>query len=169
MTGLMAAVAGCTTITEELPARPSEIPSPPPILAPGPPPPAGSPAPVPKPTSNPNPRPTPGPNSGNVVKLGVKVEYVSCNGIKLPNTEHATSAKVGCQIVFDSTPKDSANKPTHPDGLPVWDFDPISIVKKVNRIDPFQPVVTGGKPGMLIVSARVDGVQSETLRIQLHN
>ena len=46
--------------------------------------------------------------------------------------EHATSAKVGCQIVFDSTPKDSANKPTHPDGLPVWDFDPISIVMLSN-------------------------------------
>jgi hypothetical protein len=167
MSGLiLAAHAGCTTITEELPLRPSDVPTPPPILAPGPPP---TPAPpVPRGTPPPNPKPTPGPNDGKVVKLGIGVEYVMCNGLKVPNSEHAGSAKVGCQIVFESTPKDSNNKPTDPDGVPVWDFDPMSIVKKINGIDPYAPIVTGGKPGMLIVSARVDGVQSQTLRIQLY-
>src|SRR5262245_4715003 len=112
---ILAALAGCTTITEELPLRPSDVPSPPPILEPGPPP---TPAPAPRGTPPPNPRPTPGPNDGKVVKLGIKVEAVSCNGIRLPNSEHATGAKVGCQILFDSTPKDSNNKPTDPNGLP---------------------------------------------------
>lgn len=167
MTGLMgAALAGCTTITEELPARPSDIPTPPPILAPGPQPTA---APAPRPTANPKPKP-PGPptNSGKVAKLGVKVEQVTCNGILVPNSEFATSVKVGCQIFFDSTAKDAANKPVQANGLPNWNYQPMSIVKKVNDIDPWAPIVTGGAPGLLSVNASVDGVQSVTLRIQLY-
>lgn len=163
---LLAALAGCTTITEELPVRPSDIPTPPPIVipAPGPPP---TPAPAPRPTPNPRPS-TPAPNSSKVAKLGIKVEWVLCNGVIVPNSEFATSAKVGCQIYFDSTAKDAANKPTQANGLPNWSFQPMSIVKKVNSIDPWAPIVTGGAPGLLSVNASVDGVQSVTLRIQLY-
>jgi hypothetical protein len=169
MIGLVGAAlaASCTTITEELPVRPSDVPTPPPILLPPAPGPAPTAAPNPRPTPNPRP-PGPPPNTGKVAKLGIKVEWVVCNGVKLPNTEFATSAKVGCQIYFDSTAKDAANKPTQADGVPNWDFQPMSIVKKVNDIDPWAPIVTGGAPGLLLVSASVDGVRSVTLRITLH-
>jgi len=104
-----------------------------------------------------------------VVKVFIKVEWVVCNGVKVPDTEFATSAKVGCQIYFDATAKDAANRPTSPDNDPNWTYQPMSIVSKVNEIDPWAPILTGGSPGLLIVYAQVDGVQSQTLRIQLHN
>lgn len=164
--GFTGALMGCTTITEDLPARPTEIINPTPIL---------NPAPNPAPTSTPNPAPTPrptsppGPNSSKVVKLFIKVEMVTCNGVKLPDSEFATSAKVGCQIHFDATAKDAANKPTTPDGDLHWSYQPSSLVEKVNEKDNWAPIVTGGAPGQLSVHSTVDGVQSQTLRIQLYN
>jgi hypothetical protein len=103
------------------------------------------------------------------VKLYVKVEWVLCNGVRVPGSEFATRAKVGCQIQFDSTAKDASNKPTTPNGLPRWSYDPMSLVARANEIDPWAPIVTGKAPGMLSVRASVDGVQSQTLRIQLYN
>jgi hypothetical protein len=44
----------------------------------------------------------------------------------------------------------------------------MSIVANVNEIDNWAPIVTGGKPGTLTVHSTVDGVQSQTLRIQLY-
>jgi len=169
MVGLMA----CTTITEDLPARPSAIPVPPPVLDPTPAPnPSPGTTPTPRPTATPRPSPTPTAppdSSGKVVKLYIKVEWVLCNGVKVPDSEFAKRARVGCQIYFDATAKDAANKPTTPNGLPRWRYEPMSLVAKANEIDPWAPIVTGKAPGTLSVHASVDGVQSQTLRIELFN
>lgn len=170
---LVAALMGCTTITEDLPARPSAIPVPPPIIdaTPGPSPSPGT-TPTPRPTATPRPNPSPTPtpppnNNGKVVKLYIKVEWVVCNGVRVPDSEFATRAKVGCQIQFDATAKDASNKPTTPNGLPRWTYEPMSLVAKANEIDAWAPIVTGKAPGTLAVHASVDGVKSQTLRIQL--
>lgn len=168
LAGFIGALVGCTTITEDLPARPTEIVNPTPIVNPAPNPlPTSTPPPRPAPTPRPDP-PSPAPNSSQVVKLYIKVEMVTCNGVKIPNSEFASKAKVGCQIHFDATAKDAANKPTDPEGALHWSFQPMSIVAKVNDIDNWAPIVTGSKPGTLAVHSTVDGVQSQTLRIQLY-
>lgn len=166
--GSVATTIACTTntITEDLPARPTEIiGGPTPVLPPIPPNPSPStPAPTPAPTQRP---PAP-PNSSQVVKLYIKVEQVTCNGQKVADSEFATSAKIGCQIQFDATAKDAANKPTTPNGDLNWSYQPSSLIAKVNEMDNWAPIVTGGKPGVIFVHATVDGVQSQTLHIQLY-
>jgi len=102
------------------------------------------------------------------VKLYIKVEQVTCNGQKVADSEFATSAKIGCQIQFDATAKDAANKPTTPNGDLNWSYQPSSLIAKVNEMDNWAPIVTGGKPGVIFVHATVDGVQSQTLHIQLY-
>jgi hypothetical protein len=166
---LVLVAAGCTTVTEELPTRPTQIPIPPPIVLPEPNPAATpTPAPNPAPTSRPDPPDSPDQNYGKVVKLYIKVFAVVCNGVLVPGSEFATSAKIGCQIYFDATAKDAANKPTTPEGSLNWTYSPMSLVAKVNEIDNWAPIVTGKAPGMLSVYAKVDGVQSQTLHIQLY-
>jgi hypothetical protein len=163
---LLATLTGCTTITEELPIRPSDVPTPPPILEPGPPPTPAPPGRTPKPNPKP-PQPPPPTNDSKVAKLGMGVIWVACNGVIQPNSEGATSAKVGCQIYFDSIAKDANNRPTQSNGTPRWDFAPSSIVR-VNHIDPWQPIATGTKPGLLVVNATCDGIAAKTVRIQLY-
>lgn len=167
--GIVVTPIACTTITEDLPARPTEIVEPTPIFVPPPPNPSPTQTPAPNPAPTPRPPASPPPNSSNVVKLFIKVEQVTCNGQKVPNSEFASSAKVGCQIQFDATAKDAANKPTTPDGDLHWSYQPSSLVDKVNEKDNWAPILTGGAPGVISVNATVDGVQSQSLRIQLYN
>ena len=169
--GVVLALASCTKIVEDLPTLPTQAsPVPVPVLGPTPAPSAPpTPGPKPSPTPAPTPTPVPIPGTGNnnpVTKLFIKVFQVECKGVLVPNSEFATEAKVGCRIHFDATPKDAANRPTTPRGLPHWTYVPVSLVE-ANEVDPYAPILTAKNPGDLSVWAQVDGVKSQTLRIHI--
>lgn len=165
----------CQTITEELPVRATAVgPVIPVVVVPIPIPVPATPA----PESNPNPKPTPNPpppdnddgdipnNNAPVVKLGVKVFFIECNGDMVPDSEHATSTNVGCRIHFDSTAKDANNAPTRPRGTPNWSFNDMSLIKIGKTVD-FTPTATALKAGTLVAWAQVDGIRSTDLRINI--
>ena len=178
-------MGGCQTLTEELPAQPSnptvQIPVLPPIVNPGPipdvPTGGGGGAPPPPPSSDPEPAPPPGgggppgqvpTNTAPVAKVGAKVYFLECGGQQVPGSEFATSAQVGCRIHFDCTPKDASNNPTQSQGEPQWSFSPGSLVD-VGNVNDFTPTATAKAAGDLTVSVVIDGVTSNTLSISLYN
>lgn len=177
LAGVVLALASCTQIVEDLPALPTQ-PSPVPVPVVGPTPvpsasptpgPQPSPAPAPTPKPSPSATPVPIPGTGNnnpVTKLFIKVSMVECKGVLVPNSEFATETKVGCRIHFDATPKDAANMPTTPRGVPHWTYVPVSLVV-ANEVDPYAPILTAKNPGDLSVWAQVDGIKSQTLRIHI--
>jgi hypothetical protein len=105
-------------------------------------------------------------NNAPVVKLGVKVFFIECNGDMVPGSEHATSTNVGCRIHFDSTAKDANNSPTRPRGTPQWSFNDMSLISVGKTVD-FTPTVTAKKAGTLVAWAQVDGIRSADLRINI--
>ena len=179
-------LGGCQTLTEELPALPSnppvQIPVLPPIVPPpvipdvptgggAPPPPASEPAPdpgAPPPTGGGGPPGQIPTNTSPVTKVGAKVYFLECGGEQVPGSEFATSAQVGCRIHFDCTPKDANNNPTQSQGYPEWSFSPGSIVDVGNKND-FTPTATAKSAGELSVWVTIDGVTSNTLSISLYN
>src|SRR5947207_4171841 len=145
---VVAVLAACHTITEELPSRPSSIDAPGsipvvvipiPILTP-------TPA-VPSPSSpiapSPNPRPTADPNQGGgggggeppttntspVARLGASVYFVECGGAPVPGSGRSGTAPVGCRVHLDCTPKDVSGSPTIPRGTPRWTFSNTGIME----------------------------------------
>lgn len=181
-------LGGCQTLTEELPAKPSNPPVQIPVLPPIVPPPVipdvptgGGGAPPPPPSSEPAPDPgTPPPTGGGgppgqipnntspVTKVGAKVYFLECDGQQVPESEFATSAQVGCRIHFDCTPKDANNNPTQSQGYPEWSFSPGGLVD-VGNVNDFTPTATAKATGNLTVSVTIDGVTSNTLNINLYN
>lgn len=168
------AVAGCQTITEDLPQQPANPTTPVPVvLIPGPAPAPASPSPGPTPTPAPNPTPTPAPDPGGdipnntnpVARMGAKVFFVECGGQVVPNSEHATEAAIGCRIHLDVTAKDASNQPTRPRGTPRWTYENASIV--TIRDHPWNPVLTARAPGTVSCYAQVDGVTSNTVSVRL--
>jgi hypothetical protein len=121
--------------------------------------PTPSPTPAPTPAPDPTPAPTPAPNP--VARVTVKVFYIVCGGDKLPNSEWATTAPVGCKVHLDLNTKDSRGKPTEPLGLPEWAYSDPSLVDV--REDTFTPILKVKKAGRLLVTARIDGVDSNRL------
>jgi hypothetical protein len=179
-------MAGCQTLTEELPSQPTgnlpSIPVLPPVVIPVPIPtpeaPSGGPPVAPPTNPNPNPNPTPPPNGGGnpngqipnntnpVAKVGAKVYFLECGGVQVPGSEFATSAQVGCRIHFDCTPKDAANDPTQAQGAPNWTFNgPVSV----GNTNDFTPTVTAQSAGNLTAYVVIDGVTSNTLNVQIYN
>jgi outer membrane biosynthesis protein TonB len=181
LTVLIAALVGCTTITEDLPTRPTPqvvtVPVPVVVVVPAPLPvpqnPAPAPSPTPNPEATPNPNPTPKPQpqptpepppgDGSVVRVGLKVYFIECGGEPVPGSEGVTTADVGCRIHLDATPKDSSNKPTTPRGSPNWYYSDRSIVGISAGANDYTPALLGKKRGSLSVSVTVDGVESNTL------
>jgi len=182
-------VVGCQTLTEELPSQPTAnlppIPNIPPVVVvpvpiPVPEAPSGG-APIPPPNLNPNPLPPSGGGGGGgggnpsgqipnntspVTKVGAKVYFLECGGQQVPNSEFATQAQVGCRIHFDCTPKDANNNPTQAQSPPSWTFNgPVSV----GNVNDFTPTVTAQSPGNLTAWVTIDGVQSNTLNVQITN
>jgi hypothetical protein len=174
-------LAGCQTITEELPTRPTPqlvtvpipvvvvpVPNPNPAPAPAPNPapnPNPAPAPAPTPKPDPNPEPPPNPAGGTVVKVGLKVYFVEdSNGVPIPGSEGATSALVGQRVHLDSTPKDASNKPTTPKGQPSWNYSNPGLVN-VSGKNPYTPVLNVKGKGSMSIDVEVDGVRSNTISL----
>ena len=172
-------LGGCQTVTEELPAKPSNPPVQIPVLPPIVPPPNIPDVPpdgaAPPPESEPAPPPPGGgppgqlpDNTAPVAKVGAKVYFLECDGQQVPNSEFATSAQLGCRIHFDCTPKDANNNPTQAQSDPHWSFDPGNLVA-VGNTHEFTPTATAKAAGDLTVHVVIDGVTSNTLSIHLHN
>jgi len=164
------ATAGCHTIVEETPspkapnvfaitnpvaplpqtgASPSPNPSPTP-----------DPSPNPTPTPSPDPQPTP-PNTNPVARLTVRVMFVVCDNVGLPNSDGATRVKVGCKAHLDLTAKDANNKPTDTIEDPEWDFSNRYLA--TIREDPWTPVLNVKEEGVMRVTAAADGITSREL------
>jgi hypothetical protein len=178
--------AACHTITEELPSRPGPIdvgggaplapPAPPVIVIPVP---APTPVVVEQPPSDPAPNnPPPGggnphgqiPNNTNpAVRLGAKVFFVECDGREIPGSEGSTSARIGCRIHFDVTPKDAQNQHTQVRNIPSWTFSPASIAGGVSGKTQFTPTISATGVGTLTAYCEADGVRSNDVRITFHN
>jgi len=138
---LLVVTGGCTTITEELPSRPTPVKSPanpipvitipvpvptpkpsptaPPGVAPSPSPsrsPAASPSPsaTPTPTPTPTPAPTPTPNAGSIDSIRVGFFGFKCSdGQIVPNNGWKQLPK-GCTGYLTATPKKKDNSDVPP-------------------------------------------------------
>jgi hypothetical protein len=173
---------GCKTITEELPTSATPPGSADPVVT--------VPFPVtvtpvtlpqpstPAPTGTPNPGATPSPsddeddgdhfipdNGNPVAKVMTKVFFVECGGAAIPGSENAGSADVGCRVHLDTTPKDSAGKPTRAKGTPRWVYSDSSSFN-VGGSNPYTPVLTVKKAGATSAYSVIDGVQSNTISIR---
>lgn len=166
----LGSTVGCHTITEDMPARPTQVfDTQPKVLVPAPsvvvtPPPSdNSPAP-----NNPAPNPAPGGGGGEppttnhspVVKLNAHVYFIECDGVPIPDSNEARSAPVGCRVHFDCTARDGSNNPTVPNGTPRWTYTNPSIVSGGNS--GFNPTVSATGRGCTEFYAEVDGVRSNT-------
>ena len=179
-------LGGCQTVTEELPAKPSNPPVqipvlpiivPPPVIPDvptegggAPPPPVSEPAPdpgAPPPTGGGGPPGQIPNNTSPVTKVGAKVYFLECDGEPVPDSGYATSAQVGCRVHFDCTPKDANNNPTQTQGSPNWSFSPGGLVDVGNPND-FTPTVTAKSPGTLSAWVVIDGVTSNTVNITFY-
>jgi len=176
LAAIAASLGGCQTLTEELPSQPSgglpPIPVQPPIVVPVPIPtpetPTGGPPEAPPPPSSGNPNGQIPTNTNPVARVGVRVYFLECGGVQVPNSEGATQAQVGCRIHFDCTPRDAFNQPTQSQGWPNWSFNPGGLVNVGNTND-FTPTVTAQHAGNLSAYTVIDGVTSDTLHIQIYN
>ncbi|MBI3931864.1 MAG: hypothetical protein HY317_00485 [Acidobacteria bacterium] len=101
-----------------------------------------------------------------MVKVGLKVMFVVCDGQSVPGSENATSAGVGCKVHLDMTPKDSNNKPTEARGEPIWHYSDRSLVTV--KEDTFTPVLVVKAAGRLGIVGEIDGVKSTELRLTFH-
>jgi hypothetical protein len=175
-------LAGCKTITEELPTSSSPTSGDPVVNVPFPV--TVTPVALPQPQS---PGPTPAPSGGTtsptsdpsddggdefipdnqnpVAKVVSKVYFVECGGGAVPGSEGASSADVGCRIHLDTTPKDSGGKPTQPKGGPRWFYSDTSSIT-VGGSNPFTPVLTVKSPGSTSAYSVIDGVQSNVVSIK---
>lgn len=163
-------VAGCQTITEEMPARPnpvSNIPNPPVLVVPAPPP-GQTPAPTPTPEP-PAPAPSPAPpdgggdipdNTNPVAKLTAKVYFVEVSGQIVPYPP----APVGSRIHLDVTPTDANNKHTQAKGTPRWTYSRMDIIS-ISKDSPYNPVLNALGRGTVYASCEVDGVRSNEISI----
>lgn len=177
-------LAGCQTITEELPAAPvapTVVQSPIPVVV--------VPVPVPQPTSAPIPAPTtpttpstpntpntpstprpptppanPG-NTGNTVRIGAKVYFVERDGQIIPGSEGASEARVGDRVHLDATAKDANNLPTTTRGNPSWSYSDPSLASISGGGGDWTPVMLVRKAGVMSVSVEADGVRSNTVTI----
>jgi hypothetical protein len=179
------ALAGCQTITEEMPAGPTTSPSNvtpiPVVVVPVPvpvPTTAPAPAPAPGPTTPvpPNPAPVPKPstppanpgNTGSTVRIGAKVYFIERNGQILPGTEHATQAQIGDRIHLDATAKDAQNLPTTTNGAPHWTYSSPGLVSVSAGPGDWTPVMLVKHAGVMSVYVEADGVRSNTVTISFH-
>ena len=108
---------------------------------------------------------------GPIVKFTVKVYY-----IKRPPDDAVVDpveqggkwlSLVGDKIVFDSTQKNSDNKPCQWESEPVYDvWDPSCAFERLPTQNPFLLQMHALAPGELFVSATIDGVLSNELVLE---
>ena len=174
--------AACHTITEDLPSRPSQlsvaaaipvinIPVPKPTPVPTPVPVAPTPRPDPSPTARPEPDPTPEPAAGGenrnpVARMACSVYFVECDGQVVPGSHNAESARVGCRVHLDATPKDAAGEHTYR-AEPRWIFSNPGMIEASTR-NPWNPAFTGLGRHRQTVYAEADGVRCNAVGVEFY-
>jgi hypothetical protein len=178
---LAIAVAGCKTITEELPTTATETNGAPVVNVPVPLRVTPVTLPISTPLATPAPTNQPAPQGGGefeddgdefipdnrnpVARVTAKVFFVECNGGAIPGSENATEAQVGCRVHLDTTPKDASGRPTQPRGNPQWHYSDRSSFSVGGR-NPFTPVLTVTRPGSVSIHSTIDGVSSNSFGIR---
>lgn len=181
------ALAGCQTITEELPVAPTAptnnvpaipvivvpVPVPVPTSAPAPAPAPTNPTPNPTPNPNPNPNQTPRPpappanpgNTSGTVRIGAKVYFIERDGRPIEGTEGATEAQIGDRVHLDATAKDANNLPTTTQGAPRWTYSDPGLVSVSGGSADWTPVLLVRRAGVMSFYVEADGVRSNTVTI----
>ncbi len=129
--------------------------------------PSATPTPVAQPTPTPEPSPSPEINDNDrpVDHVGAGVYYIDCNGEVQPGSKNAKDVPAGCRAHLDATPKDEDNVPTNPRYEPQWVYsDPDSMI--IQGSNPLGPILTAKRPHDQTIYVRVDGVNSNTVRIK---
>lgn len=142
---------GPSTVTRQ------SIPSPSPSVPPE--------APTPVPTPSAPPADDPQPNRQPVVRVGARVYFVECLG-QIVSGWDSTEAPVGCRLHMDCTPRDVADQPTQPSGLPSWHLGDPGLVMGGAR-NSYTPAFTAARPGRLSLYVEIDGIRSNTLDVRL--
>ena len=180
---LVAPLAACHTIYEELPTRPSaagspatgaipvinipvpkQTPIPPPVVvvptpAPNPAPPAATPAP------DPTAPPSTEKNGKPVARVACSVYFVECNGVIVPGSHNATETNVGCKVHLDATTKDASGEHTYRE--PRWVFSNPGMVE-IQDQNPWNPAITGRGRHHQQMYAVADGVQCASFGIDFN-
>jgi hypothetical protein len=174
-----AMLAGCQTITEEMPNEPTgggpNGPNPVPVpvvVVPIPiptPPPATPPPPAPPPVNNPPSNPPGDPGTGDipdntnpVAKLTAKIFFVECFGQIVPYPP----APVNCRVHLDVTPTDSGNRHTRARGTPQWTYTNRHLFT-LSGNSPYNPVLDVKGAGFVDCYAEVDGIRSNTVSVEI--
>lgn len=173
-----AMLAGCQTITEEMPNEPTgggpNGPNPVPVpvvVVPIPiptPPPATPPPPAPPPVNTPPSTPSdPGQgdvpdNTNPVAKLTAKIFFVECFGQIVPYPP----APVNCRVHLDVTPTDSGNRHTRARGTPQWTYTNRHLFT-LSGNSPYNPVLDVKGAGFVDCYAEVDGIRSNTVSVEI--
>jgi hypothetical protein len=169
---------GCHTITEDLPATPTNgtptmvglpvLVTPVAVPTPSNPTPSSSPTPAPTsptPGATPTPTPTPTPDTpqgGAVASVSARVFFSECGTEIVPD---ATEAHVGCRVHYDSTPKDASRRLTTANNISWW-FSNTSLVT-INEKNAYMPVASVERAGTLEAEVTMDGVRSNRVTIRL--
>jgi hypothetical protein len=183
--------AGCKTITEDLPTKPTATGGNPAVTVPLP----VTVTPVAIPQAQPAPTPTPASGGGStgggsaqtppasgdgsipdnipdntepVAYAYAKVYFVECDGQQVPGSELATEAPVGCRVHLDVTPKDKSYHLTQTKHDPQWNYSDPGLFGVSGR-SAFNPVLEVHATGSTSVQAIVDGIASNTFTIRFTN
>jgi len=176
--GLVAVVAACNTITEEMPEQSTPVgPSVPvvvvPIVIPTP---APAPAPAPDPApNNPNPNPNPAPNppppsgggNGNAVaSVSAGVHSYLHNGKLVGHS--SDTFNVGDVAYLNCTPRDADRKPTDNHGpLQAW-YISGDAAYRVTDTDGFNPDLHTQGPGKVRIACKVNNITSPTTTLTIN-
>lgn len=181
--GLGVLGAGCQTVVEEMPTRPSPITTSNPIVivipignppatpapvtpTPGPTPAATpKPAPTPAATPTPAPPPAPGPDRGPIDSIRVGFFGISCKNGKPTPRNGERRLPVGCVGYVTATPKDSRNidVPARVHGPDIawrlmWGNGTVEVKRPTFASD-FNKDLLGLRPGEFSLCATVKGVE----------
>jgi type V secretory pathway adhesin AidA len=174
--GLVAIVAACSTITEEMPQQstpvgptvpvvvvPIVVPTPAPAPAPDP---APDPAPNPKPTPNPAPTPPSGGNGNAVVSVSAGVHSYLHNGKLVGHS--STTFNVGDVAYLNCTPRDADRKPTDNHGpLQAW-YVSGDAAYRVTDTNTFNPDLHTQGPGKVRIACKVNNITSPTTTLTIN-
>jgi len=174
--GLVAIVAACNTITEEMPQQSTPVgPTVPvvvvPIVIPTP---VPAPAPAPDPAPNnpaPNPAPTPPPPSGGgngnpVVSVSAGVHSYLHNGQLVGHS--STTFNVGDVAYLNCTPRDADRKPTDNHGpLQAW-YISGDAAYRVTDTNTFNPDLHTQGPGKVRIACKVNNITSATTTLTIN-
>jgi hypothetical protein len=139
------------------------VPAPTPTPAPEP-----TPTPLPAPPACPEPCEEPVTNDSPAARLNIRLYILTDEHGELVRGYDTEAIPVGWRLTLDATAKDSQGRETNGEKVVRWFVDNDGIVQ-VGGSHLHQLKVTPRAPGRIEVSARQDGVSSNTLKFRFVN